>query len=1085
MATSFFRNRRLIRCFLPLADSLLVLTLSSCGGGSSSSGPGPGPGPSPSFSISVTPQNQSVGVGQSATLTLSVSAVSGFNQAIQVSVTGLPNGVTSSPASPFSMTISGQPVTLAAASSASIGSSTVKFNATSGSLSSSAQAQISVVQELPGLSNNRTSFVRTDDTPGAVLYDPVHQLIFASALDLNCVDVIPLATQQVAQCIPVSGALGLSLSADGTQVLVGTQVGVVAWIDAASLRVVRRDVIPQIPNPLFGAGFGFVSATQAFQVSNGKVLLFSLPGCCDVGTFIQSVGVVEWDPVAGTSTARTDSGGGGVVSTTLDHSKLLVAGGGTAALYDSATDQFTTVPGVQFQFATLNPTGSQFVAVGGTPFLRFFNLQMQQVGSVDFPDCCAANSDPPFAVYSPDGKSLYLAYSSQPSGLSKLVTVDVAAFKIVGAAANLSTEIAYFGGGLSSGPPQAGDSTGLVFEIADHGVGIVDAGDVRTFQNPQAVSNFIIATPDEGPLNQPTTTQFTTGIFSTVPDVFFGNQRGLNPNLFNGAGQLEATAPPSAIAGPVNVKAVESNGVTAFMPQAFTYGSLPVQYGTLASDPKGGVLADLLGYGFSVDIPGASIQASVGGFAAQIQKKVLLPAEIPYPFPLQHLVVTIPSGSIGAQDIKVTSQTGTATASKAFHYIKSVVDFPSPDSFLYVLYDPPRNQLYLSATDHIDVFSLATRSFGSPIAVPSKGGTRLILGLTLTPDGSKLLAANQSDQSVAIINPDNPTVNAVAISVPPTPASGNPGPFQIATTSTGHAFITLTVGNALSGGSTSIYDLDLSSLQVTTPNLPAGSIVNLNNNYIQASTDGTVIIEATSNNSGGPLLSWRAASNTWQVHLVEGQFWDNVATSGDGSVLGVGSSPDSLAFPFPYLLDPQLHLTGQVNFPEFQSIQEGPTLQIDQNGALLYAVNGAGVDIMDARTGQLRERVLLAEQILNGPREVLQTPSKTMAITPTGDQIFLLTTAGLTIVDLDSVPLGIGSVTPASGAAGSLVSIRGTGFVAGTSITVNGISASASFVDASTLSVTIPAGVQKGAAQFTLTTPDGSKFSLDDAFQVL
>jgi IPT/TIG domain-containing protein len=1079
MATSSFRNQRLIRCFLPLAGLLLVLTLTSCGGGSSSSGPGPGP--SPSFSISVSPQNQSVGVGQSATLTLSVSAVNGFNQAIQVSVTGLPNGVTSSPASPFPMTISGQSVTLAAASSASIGSSTVKFNATSGSLSSSAQAQISVLQGPPGLPDNRTSLVRTDDTPSAVLYDPVHQLIFASAVDLNCVDVIPLATQQVAQCIPVSGALGLSLSADGTKVLVGTQVGIIAWIDPTTLQVVRRDVIPQIPNPALGGGFGFVSATQAFQVANGKLLLFSLPGCCDLGTFIQSVSVAEWDPVAGTSTARTDSGGGGVVSTTLDHSKLLVAGGGTATLYDSATDQFTAVPGVQFQFATLNPTGSQFVAIGGTPLLRFFNLQMQQVGSLNLPDCCAANSAPLFAVYSLDGKSLYLAYASQ-SGLSKLVTIDAGTFQVAGTAANLTTEVAYFGGG-ASGLPQAVDSTGLVFEVADHGVGIVDANDFRSFQNPQVVSNFIVATPDEGPLNQPTTTQFTTGIFGSLPDIFFGNQRGLNPVL-NGPGQLQATAPPSTVAGPVNVKTVEANGVMAFIPQAFTYGSLPVQYGTLASDPRGGVFADLLGYGFSVDIPGANIQVSVGGSQAQLQKKELLPTEIGYPFPLQHLVVTIPSGLTGARDIDITSPSGVAAAPKAFHYVKSVVDFPSPDSFLYVLYDPHRDQLYLSATDHIDVFSLASHSFGSPIAVPTKSGTRLILGLALTPDGSKLLAANQSDQSVAIINPDNPTANAVAISVPPTPVSGNAGPFQIATTSTGHAFITLSVGNALSGGSTSIYDLDLSSLQVTTPNLPAGSIVNLNNNYIQASTDGTVVIEATSNNSGGPLLSWRSASNTWQVHLVEGQFWDNVAISGDGRVLAVGSSPDSLAFPFPYLLDPELHLTAQVNFPEFQSIQEGPTLQIDQSGALLYAVNGAGVDIMDARTGQLRERVLLAEQTLSGPREVLQTPSKAMGITPTGDEVFLLTTAGLTIVDLDSVPLGIGSVTPASGAAGSLVSIRGTGFVAGTSITVNGIPASTSFVDASTLSVTIPTGVQKGAVQFTLTNPDASKFSLDAAFQV-
>ena len=66
----------------------------------------------------------------------------------------------------------------------------------------------------------------------------------------------------------------------------------------------------------------------------------------------------------------------------------------------------------------------------------------------------------------------------------------------------------------------------------------------------------------------------------------------------------------------------------------------------------------------------------------------------------------------------------------------------------------------------------------------------------------------------------------------------------------------------------------------------------------------------------------------------------------------------------------------------------------------------------------------------------------------------------------------------------SLVTVRGTGFVTGTSLNVNGTPASASLVDSSTLSVTIPTGVQKGAAQITLKTPDNSQFTLDAAFLV-
>src|SRR5262249_21903230 len=157
---------------------------------------------------------------------------------------------------------------------------------------------------------------------------------------------------------------------------------------------------------------------------------------------------------------------------------------GNFSLYDSGTDTFTSLPGFQFQFATLNPAGTQFVLIGGTPLLRFFNLQLQQVGSVDIPECCLGNSQPPSAVYSPDGNTLYLTYVAQSTGVPKLAAVDVRTFGVTGVAANLSTQIAYFGGG-ATGLPQASDSTGLVFEMADHGVGIVDAADMRTFQNPQ------------------------------------------------------------------------------------------------------------------------------------------------------------------------------------------------------------------------------------------------------------------------------------------------------------------------------------------------------------------------------------------------------------------------------------------------------------------------------------------------------------------------------------------------------------------------------------------------------------------------
>ncbi|HMD32540.1 MAG TPA: IPT/TIG domain-containing protein, partial [Candidatus Acidoferrales bacterium] len=144
--------------------------------------------------------------------------------------------------------------------------------------------------------------------------------------------------------------------------------------------------------------------------------------------------------------------------------------------------------------------------------------------------------------------------------------------------------------------------------------------------------------------------------------------------------------------------------------------------------------------------------------------------------------------------------------------------------------------------------------------------------------------------------------------------------------------------------------------------------------------------------------------------------------------------------------------------------------------------SNAVLDLVDVHTGRLRERVFLTQVVLSsifGPGAL-----KAIALTPAGDQIFLATTAGLTVVQMDSVPLGIGSVTPASGPAGTAVTIRGTGFAAGTSVIVNGVAAAVSFVDSSTLSVVLPGSLSTGAAQFVLHNPDGSSYALDAAFTV-
>jgi len=63
------------------------------------------------------------------------------------------------------------------------------------------------------------------------------------------------------------------------------------------------------------------------------------------------------------------------------------------------------------------------------------------------------------------------------------------------------------------------------------------------------------------------------------------------------------------------------------------------------------------------------------------------------------------------------------------------------------------------------------------------------------------------------------------------------------------------------------------------------------------------------------------------------------------------------------------------------------------------------------------------------------------------------------------------------------VTIRGTGFISGTTVTVGGTATSVVPVDAATLSV-VTAGLPAGATQIVLQNPGGSSYSLDAAFVV-
>ena len=1022
--------------------------------------------PPASFSVVPSNGNLTVQYGGSVSTTIGFALGAGAtNYKLQLAASNLASGVTASfspnPVAPTSLSTA----TLTTPSSAPApASDTITITATRSTDGMQEQAQVLLNMAVPPgqLPSSRTEFVRTDDTPSSLAYDPVHNLVFACDPDLSRIDVISPASRQIVKSIPVPGAQYLSLSVDNSRVYVGGWTERLSWIDTASLTVVGNLTFPLVNNL-------FIEAPVLAALSNGKIL----------------TPAALVDPSTGNATSVTGTCSvGGVFARSADGTKIISSSDSypsTVCVYDAATNSTSAQTQFQeFAFAVAaNPSGTQFaVAVSGQGvYLLDANLNI--LGTAPVGGLTTG------MIYSWDGSSLYIV--SEPASVPIISTVNTQTFQVTGTAPAYATNIAYFTRvpPLMIETPMAVDATGLIFGAADHGVALDDSTFYQTFAASAVAPVYaIVATPAEGTVNSSTPVTIGTQVFSETPNVWFGEQPGINPTLVGG-GQVQATAPASSSPGPVNVRIFDQDGTVAMVPQAFTYGEWPVTYGALGAAASGGATVDLFGYGYSVDVQGGAPQVQMGGKSASVTLADLYPTESAYPFPLQHLRVSAPPGTPGAQNITLTSQSGSTTISNGFHYLASVQDYSTTDTLIDVVYDQSRQQLYLSAGNHVDVFSLSSNSFLPSITPPSLTGTRQLAGMALTPDDSKLLVADFGDDSVAIINPNAPA-GAVAVQIVPPGTFLSPVPDQIATTSLNTAFV-----DTNSGG---IYLLDLGTLQASVDNDPGlfYTYAEGTGNWISSSRDGSQAVIAAPNTSPGPFMVWTAAANKWIYRLLPSTLIDGTV-SGDGNVfsaVGLGGPADALSINF---LDSQENILGYTGLADFL-IETAPGggvsgylvgARLSDAGSLIYVPFPQGVDIFDVQHGDLRERIMLTEQMNYGGSlgNLSSHFIHHLATDQTGEWIFLLTNKGLTIAQLDSVPLSIGGVTPASGPAGTQVRIRGSGFVQGTTASANGTSAAVSYVDSDTLQVTLPS-ISPGAVQITLTNPDGQSYTLDAAFTV-
>jgi hypothetical protein len=1097
---------RLGRCATDLLISLSLFASIGCGGGSSSiqtAIPPPPPPPQSDFSLAFSSNSVSLQQGAtSSAITLSINPLNGFTGSVLVTLTGLPTGVISNPVSPFTVSAGlSAPVLFSASTNTSTGNSTIVATGSSGSLSHPANLALTIQT---GIAANlpRTAYARTDSIPAVddpfgephhrhIAYDPAHQLIFVANRAMNRVEVFSSVTASRVAQVSVPAASSADLSADGTTVWIGTVTEQLAAIDTSSLQVKSRYEIAglqPLPNTLFDR------PEELLALSNGNLMMRLRQS--QTGEALLAL----WNPSSNVLTNLTASApqlfqnGLGVMARTGDQTKVLVAASdasGNLAVYDSNGNVLVGPQGLgsgTIPLVAANPDGSRYAAV----FVSNGSAQVLLLDDSLNPAGTYATSAVNGMVFSRDGQSLYV--SENATAPPVITALDGHTLNTIGQVPDLwlagkRTEI------------EDVDSTNLLFGVANRGVAFLDAASPGSL--PSTAPAFAAppaAQPSEGASAGGTATILAGQNFESTAQVLFGSQFATNAAVTSGA-QINAASPPNAASGPVNITAYFPSGWLSLAADAFSYGPQVLQILPNTGTPAGGDTIQIYGYGFGNDP--AKVTVAIAGTAATVQQieniTTIAPSlglDASYPFSLECITVQTPAGTAGKADIVITSPAGSTTASKSFQYLQSENFCAKPAFDKFVIYDQSRQWLYLSDIDHVDVFDLAAAAFHGTGLEPPGGPppTAELRDLALTPDGTELVVADFAAQNIYLLDPDNDAGTSVPVGG--VASFANSGPARVATTSTQNIFVGLSAESSSSGSCTScLGQLNLSASPPTIQPAAQPEITSLTGApLMQSNGNGDQVFVAFANAPGGPLALWNSSSPNQFSTFTANDSATDLAASSDGTMFALQANGTT------EIRGADLSLAAVPANPELAQIpgrNQVPGMTLHPSGALVYqpfltgpagnaGVKG-GVDILDAHSGALRLRILLPQQFMT---DVDAFHGSFLSTDENGQRLFAITSsdgtaqnAGVTIVTLASVPLGIGTLTPANGpaAAGTTLTVRGSGFQTATTVTVGGKPATVTFKDINTLTVVTPA-LTTGAQCVSITNPDGETVSLDAAY---
>ena len=470
-------------------------------------------------------------------------------------------------------------------------------------------------------------------------YDSALKEIFVCNPDINAVDAYSTVDGHWVGEIAVPGPAGVSLSPDGSTLVIGTITPYIYFANPTTLHITRQIALPASALTTDALG-NTVMPVMPYAMADGTIFLgMGINTQSTTQAYTGVVHLIRYAPSSDTFTPQDPgAGGAGGIPVRSGDGKTLLASGlsaSGAALFLYSTDaqayiaNTNSAPPVGSALAA-NANGSQFATIQPYPdstAVTFWGSNLQMQGQYIITSSVAPYGG---AVYSRDGKFLYVVTAS-----GVLVSLNTQTY----------TPAGYLGlsiGGLIAPLLQFfdADENYHLFGVAQPGGALILNAAQTSASAPAAIPNFIEPTteanPNVGPLAGGTSVQFITGStgsgsadgVAASMEAYFGSTPAPQdtvapyPSSSDGGNFLTAVAPPATAPGPVTVVLNDANNNTVFLPDAYTFGPKLLRVVPNLAGSAGGDTINVVAYGLGFfDLN--EIQVTIGGAQVNLTNAVL------------------------------------------------------------------------------------------------------------------------------------------------------------------------------------------------------------------------------------------------------------------------------------------------------------------------------------------------------------------------------------------------------------------------------------------------------------------------------